>query len=316
MRVAEEIRLAMLGRSEGNGHPYSWSAIINGGYDEERMRRCPFPVIYEYLSRQPRENLGIRGARVTHVWAESREDAEDIAQTSLIANVVDSPEDVIGAVDAVIIGEDVGSRHLELARPFIQKDIPVFIDKPLTDNEADLKEFIRFFREGKPILSSSSYRYAREIEELDWEALGEVEFTSCLINKSWEKYGIHAVEGLYRIMGCGVEKVCNLGDARANVVHLRYRDGRQAVVNVIYDSRLSKYDIVGSRATLVVPIADSFYMFKRQLTTFVEFVRTRKFPYPPEETIEMTRVIIAGIRSREEGGRAVSLDYSLAEAIE
>lgn len=39
----EEIRIAMLGMSEGNGHPYSWSAMFNG-YDREKMTAgCPFP---------------------------------------------------------------------------------------------------------------------------------------------------------------------------------------------------------------------------------------------------------------------------------
>ncbi len=31
-------------------------------------------------------------------------------------------------------------------------------------------------------------------------------------------------------------------------------------------------------------------------------------PYPFEETIELMEIIIAGIRSREEGGRKVALD--------
>ena len=38
-----EIRLAMLGMVEGNGHPYSWSIIFNGGYDRAR-RSQPAPI--------------------------------------------------------------------------------------------------------------------------------------------------------------------------------------------------------------------------------------------------------------------------------
>ena len=48
-----EIRLAMLGMIEGNGHPYSWSAIVNG-YNPEEMAKCPFPVIPQYLAEVPR----------------------------------------------------------------------------------------------------------------------------------------------------------------------------------------------------------------------------------------------------------------------
>ena len=65
-----EIRLAMLGMIEGNGHPYSWSAIINGQYDAEIMRDCGYPVIPEYLGAQAPEALGIPGAKVTHVWCD------------------------------------------------------------------------------------------------------------------------------------------------------------------------------------------------------------------------------------------------------
>ena len=36
----ENTKLAMLDMSDGNGHPYSWSAIINGSYDVKRMADC------------------------------------------------------------------------------------------------------------------------------------------------------------------------------------------------------------------------------------------------------------------------------------
>lgn len=294
------IKIAMLGRSEGNGHPYSWSAIINGDYNERLMKECPFPIIYDYLSKQPKENLGIPGVKVTHIWAEDKEEAKRIAETSLIENVVDTPEDVIGKVDAVIISEDVGSRHLKLALPFIRENIPIFIDKPLTDNEADLSKFIRFFEERKPILSSSSYRYAKEIEALDREEIGEIIFTDGLINKSWEKYGVHCIEGLCQLMGYAVESIYNLGDEENNVVFLKYKDERIAIANVIYKAKVSRYDIVGENSTKTIVISDSFYMFKKQLQTFVNFIKTGNYPYPPEETITITKIIIAGIKSKKE----------------
>ena len=41
------LRLGIIGISEGNGHPYSWSAIFNG-YNHEYAQDCPFPVIPDY----------------------------------------------------------------------------------------------------------------------------------------------------------------------------------------------------------------------------------------------------------------------------
>jgi hypothetical protein len=66
-----EISIAMLGMVDGNGHPYSWSAIING-YDKDEMKKCPFPVIPQYLGLQPPKNFGIPGCRVTHIWTDDQ----------------------------------------------------------------------------------------------------------------------------------------------------------------------------------------------------------------------------------------------------
>src|ERR1051325_5639197 len=98
----------MLGMIEGNGHPYSWSAIVNG-YDPVKMAACPYPVIAQYLGKQPLETVRIRGVRVTHVWTDNPEDAPKVAAASKIEHVVAKPEEVIGKVDAVVIATDDGT---------------------------------------------------------------------------------------------------------------------------------------------------------------------------------------------------------------
>ena len=45
------IHLGLIGASKGNGHPYSWSAIING-YDKKKMKHCEYKVIPNYLKKK------------------------------------------------------------------------------------------------------------------------------------------------------------------------------------------------------------------------------------------------------------------------
>ena len=40
VKSPDDIKLAMVGMVEENGHPYSWSAIINGQYDAQVMADC------------------------------------------------------------------------------------------------------------------------------------------------------------------------------------------------------------------------------------------------------------------------------------
>lgn len=312
VRDPANIRLAMVGMVEGNGHPYSWSAIINGRYDAQLMARCGYPVIPQYLDAQPPAELGIPGARVTHIWCDHREDAERVARCTFIDHVVDRPQDVIDSVDAVIIPTDIGHEHVERARPFIEAGLPVFIDKPLTDNVADLRQFIRWHEEGRPLLSTSCMRYAREFEDLRTHLgnVGEPRLVTVTMIKSWERYGIHALEAVYGLLPPGGWlSVTNTGTADRNIVHATHASGVDVVLAIITDlgGSFGHVRVAGTAGHLEAGLEDTFTAFKSQLVTFVTYLQTGVPPFPFDQTVEQMKIVIAGIRSREEGGTRVPL---------
>jgi predicted dehydrogenase len=309
----QDIRLAVLGCTVGNGHPYSWSSMFNG-YDRDRMtKECPFAGIPVYLNKEPTETLRIPGARVTHVCCtgDGGFTAEHVAQCALIPHVVENPTDVIGHVDAVIIATDIGHEHVARARPFIEAGLPVFVDKPLTDNEPDLKTFSAWVAAGKAIMSSSSMRYTKEFlpYRISTHELGAVRFASITTPKSWEAYGIHALESIYPILGPGFLSARNTGTVERNVVHLTHRCGADAIVIASADmyGGFGCLQLCGTVGKVQVASSDTFYAFKTQLQAFIEYLRTGIRPFPFSETIELMQLVIAGIRSRSEGGREVAL---------
>ncbi len=199
------IRLAMLGMVDGNGHPYSWSAMFNG-YDRDAMADCPYATIPEYLGKQPPATLRIPDTQVTHIWTDDPADARHVATCSLIPNVVADATDVIGQVDAVIVATDKGHEHVDRCRPFVEAGLPVFVDKPLVDNAEDLAIFRDWVRDGRPIMSSSAMRYSKEFMpyRISTANLGELRFVSITTPKTWERYGIHALEAMYPVLGPGL----------------------------------------------------------------------------------------------------------------
>lgn len=308
-----EIRLAMLGLTPGNGHPYSWSAMFNG-YDPAVMAaECPYPAIPDYLGREPKETLPIGAATVTHICCTGDGDftADSVARAARIPIVVTNPEDVIGQVDAVIVATDVGSEHVERVRPFAEAGLPVFVDKPMVDNSEDLKTFNRWVSEGKAIMSSSSMRYVKEF--LPYRAsthnLGELRYVSSTTAKKWETYGIHALEAVYPILGPGFLTAQNTGTYERNVVHFTHKSGADLVVIATHDmyGGFGVLTLCGTKDSDCLRIKDSFYSFKAQLEAFVEYLRTGIRPFPYAETEELMRMVIAGIQSREQNGAVIQL---------
>lgn len=305
----DEFKVAMLGMVELNGHPYSWSSMFNG-YDKEAMEDCGYPVIPRYLEKQPPETFGIENARVTHIWTDNPEDAVKVAKAAKIENIVEKPEDVIGKVDAVIIPTDKGNEHIWRAEPFVKAGLPVFIDKPMADNVEDLKTIIKWVKDGARIMSSSSLRYTKEYMPYFTSTyeLGDLRYINMTMAKSWERYGIHCLEPVFRITGPGYVSVQNTGSGpENNIVHLVHEKGIDINLVNIYDMPGTALKIAGTKDSVCVKSKDSYYSFKTQLEKFISFAKGGEPDFPFSETIELMEIIIAGIRSREEGGRKVML---------
>lgn len=301
----------MLGMIPGNGHPYSWSAIING-YNPEKMAQCPYPVIAQYLGAQPAGTVQVPGVQVTHIWTDNPDEAPLVAEAALIPNVVARPEDVIGQVDAVLVATDDGDDHVERARPFVEAGLPVFIDKPLATNLPDLKQFIAWKKSGAKILSSSGMRYAPEFQELEnqpWLWL------TAITPKTWERYGIHLLEPIYKLLGPGFQDVRSERTSGSDIVYLRHQSGTQVTLAAI-ESAVGSFGVFtayGKDGFKSIRTQNTYIAFRSQLLSFIEFVRTGQDPFPFSQTVEMMAGIIAGILSRNQNGKQISIPQLLKE---
>ena len=310
----QPIRIGILGMTEGNAHPFSWSAMING-YNKEEMYKWThelYPTIPQYLGKQPEHTFGIPGVKVTHVCFTGYEDramAENCARATNIPNVVTDPLEMLGQVDAIICATDVGHEHVDRCRPFIEAGLPVFIDKPLADNEEDLRTIVKWYDEGAHIQSSSSMRYVKSTEPFyknKWE-LGKIRYIVSPMAKYWEEYGMHAIEYMYPMLGPGFEWVENLGDHDHAMVHIRHSNGCDISIPMGYGFASNGMTVMAEHGCRVFGDGDSYYAFKKQLDVFAHYLRTGEDDHPFSDTVEMAKILIAGLRSREEGGRRVYL---------
>ena len=126
--------------------------------------------------------------------------------------------------------------------------------------------------------------------------------------KYWETYGMHALESIYPLLGAGFEWVQNLGTYEKAMVQIHHTNGCDISIPMGYGFATNGITIMAENEVRTITDSDSFYAFKKQLVKFVEYLRSGKSDHSFSDTIEMAKIIIAGIKSRNEGGRRVYID--------
>jgi len=304
------IKLGIQGMSEGNGHPYSWSAIINGDFDRNAMGRCGFAGIPLYLEAN-RDNLGIDDAVVTHIWTQERRISEHIAVASGIGNIVERAEDMIGKVNAVILARDDPENHVAMAKPFLEADIPIFIDKPLAIRADDLAYFSRQNARGKFIMSCSSMRYAVECLGVRSElaSLGKIELATVVGTKDWVKYGVHMLEALCALLGDPKAlSVQHASGSGRDIVIVNFEDGLLATIHIFRDIALTfQLSLFGRDGWRLVEIRDSYSMFRENLKEFILSVKEGRSRIPFENTENIIRTLIGAKVSLASKGKTIHL---------
>ena len=81
--------------------------------------------------------------------------------------IADSPRDLLGRVDAVMVTARNGIYHAEYARPFIEAGLPAFIDKPFTSDGEEALALARLAKDKNvPLVGGSSLKCCMETQRL------------------------------------------------------------------------------------------------------------------------------------------------------
>ncbi len=187
--------LGLIGGSEGNGHPFSWSAIFNG-YNEKEMLSSGYPVIPAYLAQEKWPDARISNASVDFVYTPSRSLSEKISKASRIANVVSDFKEMLGNIDGLLLARDDAENHITYAKIFLEAGIPVFVDKPIALNCEALTELWNLQTYESQIYSCSSLSHAPELfsKSKPLEDIGTIGEIIAKTPKSWNKYAVHIIE--------------------------------------------------------------------------------------------------------------------------
>ena len=181
------------------------------------------------------------GVCVDFLWGETEVDARKTAEAGQIPTIVGSPREMLGRVDAIMVDHRHGRHHLRAARPFVERGIPAFIDKPFCADSAEGREFLKLARQhGAPVTSFSTMtlqksflRFRRE-QVAAGEALGGATWGPCDVRSPYGGvlfYGVHHVEMALDVFGDQVAAVRLTPSGTNAVAQLLYPSGREVTLH-------------------------------------------------------------------------------------
>lgn len=162
------------------------------------------------------ENRDKWDAGIVSLYGDNEAETKAIADEYGINSIEKKPEDMSGTVDGVMVMPRDGNKHLRYAMPFIEKGMPVFMDKPFTSSREDAKAVVEAAeKSGSPICGGSYVKFADEVLELkeiadgrDDILSGYIAFPTQLVSPyGFHFYSHHAIEIMLTIFGRDVREV-------------------------------------------------------------------------------------------------------------
>ena len=298
----EQLSLGIIGISEGNGHPFSWSSIFNG-YDVLRMEECGYPAIPRYLEKEHWPNAKLISAKVNYVWTQDLSMSKRIAQTTLIPNIANAPEDMLGRVDAILLARDDAKNHLKNAKIFLENKVPIYIDKPIATSCVSLDRLWNTQTFDYQVFSCSALSFADELQLdlFERQKIGEIISITAWSPKCWGKYAIHLIEPIIDYFGDEDTMVSHTAmhdKDGATRLELTYENCPRIVIETLGTKSGSGFGIryTGENGIVEKVPTDMFKAFKNSLALFVTNVRhpRRSFATSYEHHRKVVKIIELG----------------------
>lgn len=226
-------------------------------------------------------------------------------------------------IDIAFIQSCNWDNHVKQSMPFIEAGVPVFIDKPIAGNLADLKVFEQLDKEGKVILGTSAMRYTYEHESffaIPEEERGNIVHISVMVGVDEFNYAIHAVESIMGFLG-DVTPVSTrfigtstVGDVPCDSYYVVFENGATACYHICKKGWQPSTALVMTNKTSYAYKIDSNKVYEAMLKQVCAYMAGKENKLATvKQMTDSVKIMLAGIKSAANGG-TTELIADLTEA--
>lgn len=206
-------------------------------------------------------------------------------------------DDLLGSVDAVVVGHRDGALHRDAAIACLAARRPVFVDKPLANSRTDAEAMVNAAeRSGTPLLSGSALRWQEETRRVKARLAGIDGDIELRVWGTWYPdseyggaifYAIHTVELAQELLGPQFRKVKRRGSDEPVIA---YRCGENSVTLSFHPLGVSGHsdfgvEVVGKEASFRQPIVPGDDYMLPVIDQFAAMLRSGASPMSREDLL-------------------------------
>lgn len=242
--------------------------------------------------------------KVTAIFGLEKERTEQVARDGKIEFIAEKVEDMYDKVDAVMIVFRHGDLHAKYAMPFLERGIPVWLDKPFTISNEDCKMVIEASKKYNTILTGgSTCKFAYDVLMVknareNGGRIGKIRSAMMNFPATLENeyggiyfYAGHLAEMAATAFGYDMKSVMateNNGDV---IAVLKY-DDFQVALNFLADANQNTVLVIGDKGVMYRELDISF-VYRLGLDEFVKTLRTGVIPVSHEKLYKTVALLNA-----------------------
>lgn len=242
----------------------------------------------------------------------------EVAVLGQIPEIFDTPEEMIGKIDAAIVVHRHGDLHAENAIPFLKAGIPVYVDKPFAVSLHDCHAMLAAARAGNALITSySALRWAPTTTDLanKLDDLGDIrvghfagpcDFTSKYAGPFF--YATHVAEICFRIMGDAVRTVQAARSGKSVVANVTFANDAIATFSYLADAAYHFHaTIFGTKNFAASEIVAGDDSYAAGLNVFIAALNSGKAPLSEHQLITPIAFVHAMQASIAKNGESVNI---------
>lgn len=256
--------------------------------------------------------LGDERARYTAIYNDgfrNETDVDNFIQKYKLNRRFFDLSEMAKCVDVAFIQSCDWDRHIELARPFVEQNVPVFIDKPLVGNLKDLSIIEEWAKQGKVILGTSAMRYTYEHDDFFANSCtDDIINITATVGVDEFNYAIHAVEEIMGFMKNTAPVSTQfigsntVGEVETDSYRVLFENGVAAYYHICKKGWQPSTATVMTKKTTYVYKIDSNKVYEAMLKQVCNYFEGKENSMATVTDMAYSiRTMLAGIKSKETG---------------